>query len=66
MQAIFQMHRNLLSTPEENTDSEYIANAAEKCNAEIIKLVVAPDAKSFTVTVGSNGKPRRFETRNER
>ena len=65
MQAIFQMHRNLLSTPEENTDPEYIANAAEKCNAEIIKLAVAPDAKSYTVMVGSSGKPRRFETRNE-
>jgi competence protein ComEC len=64
LQAIFQMHRNLLSSAEENTDPELIANAAEKCNAEIIKVAVAADGKSYAVTVGSTGKPRTFTTRN--
>lgn len=63
LQAIFQMHRNLLSSPEENADPACIANAAEKCDAEIIRLAVASDGRSYTVTVGKNGQPRRFETR---
>ena len=47
----------------ENTDPEFIANADEKCQGESIRLAVAPDAKSYTVTVGSKGRPRRYETR---
>jgi hypothetical protein len=34
-----------------------------KCQGECIKLVVAPDSKSYTVTVGEKGHPRRYETR---
>jgi beta-lactamase superfamily II metal-dependent hydrolase len=63
IQAIYQMHRNLLSSPEENTDPEFIANPEEACKGEIIKLAVAPDGKSYTVTVGSKGKTRGYETR---
>ncbi len=63
LQAIYQMHRNVLATPEENTDPDFIANMDEKCTAEFIKLAVAADGKSYTVTVGGNGKPRRYETR---
>ena len=48
---------------QENTDPEFIANPDEKCQGESIRLKVADDAKSYTLTVGSKGKPRRYETR---
>jgi len=61
--AIYQLHRNVTLGAAENTDAEFIANDAEKCQGESIKLSVAPDAKSYTVTVGSKEKARRYETR---
>jgi competence protein ComEC len=61
--AIYQMHRNLTSGAAENTDPEFIANAGEKCEGESIRLAVAPDSRSYTLTVGSKGKPRRYEIR---
>jgi beta-lactamase superfamily II metal-dependent hydrolase len=63
LQAVYQMHRNLTVGAQENTDPEFIANPDEKCQGEHIKVSVAPDGKSYTVTVGSKGKPRRYETR---
>jgi beta-lactamase superfamily II metal-dependent hydrolase len=63
IQAIYQMHRNVTVGDQENTDPEYIANKDEDCKGEGINLAVAPDGKSYTVTVGSTGKPRRYETR---
>jgi beta-lactamase superfamily II metal-dependent hydrolase len=66
VQAIYQMHRNVRVGPQENTDPAFIANADEKCDGESIRLAVAPDGKSYAVTVGKNGKPRRYETRAEK
>lgn len=63
VKAIYQMHRNVTVGAQENTDPEFIANPEEKCQGEGIKLSVAPDAKSYVVTVGSMGKPRKYETR---
>ena len=63
IKAIYQVHRNVTAGPAENTDSEFIANPDEKCQGEGIKLRVAADAKSYAVTVGSKGKPHRYDTR---
>jgi competence protein ComEC len=63
VQAIYQLHRNLKSSTQENTDPEFIANNEAKCQGESIRLSVAPDAKTYTVAVGSKGVPRRYETR---
>ena len=63
IKAIYQMHRNIKVASQENTDPEFIANADEKCQGEAIKLAVAADAKTYTVTVGSKGKPKQYETR---
>jgi beta-lactamase superfamily II metal-dependent hydrolase len=63
VQAIYQLHRNLTVGAQENTDPDLIANPDEKCQGEGIRLSVAADGKSYTVTVGSKGKPRRYETR---
>jgi beta-lactamase superfamily II metal-dependent hydrolase len=62
-QAIYQLHRNLTVGAQENTDADLIANPDEKCQGECIKLNVAADGKSYSITVGSKGKPRTFETR---
>jgi competence protein ComEC len=64
IKAIYQLHRNVTAGSQENTDPEFIANADENCRGEFIHLAVAPDSRSYTVTVGSQGKPRRYETRN--
>ncbi len=63
IKAIYQLHRNVKVGSQENTDPEFIANADEKCQGELIKLTVAADGKSYAVTVGSKGKPKRYETR---
>lgn len=63
VQAIYQLHRNVTVGAQENTDPEYIANPDEKCRGEGIKLAVAADARSYTVTVGATGKPKKYETR---
>lgn len=63
IQAIYQMHRNLTVGASENTDPELIANPDEKCQGESIHLSVAADGQHYSVTVGSAGKPRQYETR---
>ena len=65
IQAIYQVHRNLNSGAQENTDADLIANKgpSDQCQGEGIRLSVAADGKSYEVTVGQDGKPRRFETR---
>jgi hypothetical protein len=62
VKAIFQQHKNL-DAPEVNTTADHIANPDENCQAEYIKLSIAPNGESYTVTVGSKGKPVRFATR---
>ena len=66
LEAIYQLHRNVTVGAQENTDPEFIANPEEKCQGESIKLSVAPDGKSYTVSVGSKGKTRRYDTRGEK
>jgi competence protein ComEC len=66
VQAIYQMHRNVTVGAQENADPEFIANPDEKCLGEMIRVNVAADGKSYTVTVGSKGKPRRYETREQK
>jgi beta-lactamase superfamily II metal-dependent hydrolase len=65
IQAIYQVHRNVTVGDQENTEPQFIANRDETCTGEGIKVAVAADAKNYTVTVGSHGKPRRYETRNK-
>ena len=66
IQGIYQLHRNLGATPAENTDPDHIANDKSKGQSgEMVVLRVAPDAKSYTVTVGSKGKTKTYKTRGE-
>lgn len=63
-QGLFALHRNLGATDSENADVDKTANDARKKQAgESITLVVAKDAKTYTVKVGSNGKTFTYRTR---
>jgi beta-lactamase superfamily II metal-dependent hydrolase len=64
IEAVYQMHKNLRPDgATNNVPNEYIANQEEKCQANYIKLSVAPDAKSYAVSIPANKHERKFETR---
>ncbi|MBC7366939.1 MAG: MBL fold metallo-hydrolase [Undibacterium sp.] len=61
--AVFQLHRNVRVGPEDNTAAELIANADEKCAGNLMQLVVAPDGKSYAVSIPATGVKREFKTK---
>jgi competence protein ComEC len=61
--AIYQLHRNLRTTDKDNAPADYIANDAEECKGEFIKLSVAADSKSYTVSIPSKQITRTYKTR---
>lgn len=70
VQALYQLHRSFKVTGDENTPDEYIANhenlsgpEAAKCPANVIKMSVAPDGKSYTISIPSGGHTRTFQTK---
>lgn len=53
IEGVYQLHRNLKATDAENTDPDKIANdSRKKESGHGVVLRVAPDARSYTVTVG--------------
>jgi hypothetical protein len=62
IQAMYQIHKSVLAV-ENNTTDEFIANVDEKCMANYIKLTVAPDGKTYTLSIPATGHTRTFETR---
>jgi beta-lactamase superfamily II metal-dependent hydrolase len=60
LQAFFAVHRNVQTG--DNAAPELTANDAEQCGGEFIKLTVAPDSKSYSVTVPSKGTVKTFRT----
>lgn len=63
IEAIYQLHKNVTVGEAENTEPAFIANKEEKCRGESITLSVAADGKSYSVKVGSEGKPREYKVR---
>jgi beta-lactamase superfamily II metal-dependent hydrolase len=63
IQAMYQMHKNVRPDIENNTTDEMIANLAEKCEGNYIKMSVAPDGKSYTIFIPATGYKRTFQTR---
>jgi competence protein ComEC len=64
LEAIYQVHKNLRPDgATNNVPDEYIANLEMACKGNYIKLSVAPDGKSYTVSIPANGHERKFETR---
>lgn len=64
LQGLFALHRNLGAGDSDNADVDKTANDGRKKQAgETITLVVAKDAKSYTVRAGEKGKTFTYKTR---
>lgn len=63
IQAIYQIHKNLRSDSENNTNAEQIANPERECAANFIQVTVEPSGKSYTVAIPATGHKRNFNTR---
>ncbi|MGI8979950.1 MAG: ComEC/Rec2 family competence protein [Pirellulaceae bacterium] len=67
LEALYQVHKNLRPDgATSNVPDEYIANKEEQCKANYIKLSVAPDAKTYTVSIPANKHERTFKTKSEK
>jgi len=67
IKAMYQVHENVRPDGAVNNvkDKAYIANHGKlgaDCKAHYIRLSVAPDGRSYTVTVPSTGHARTFQT----
>jgi beta-lactamase superfamily II metal-dependent hydrolase len=64
LEAIYQAHKNLRPDgATNNVADEYIANKERECKGNHIKLSVAPDGTSYTVSIPANKHERTFESR---
>jgi beta-lactamase superfamily II metal-dependent hydrolase len=70
VQALYQLHQSYNVAAEENTAAECIANRenlvgpdAAKCPANVIKMTVAADGKSYTISIPATGHSRTFKTK---
>jgi competence protein ComEC len=65
VKAIYQVHKNLRPDGEKNNSpDEFIANHEKECKGNHIKLSVAPDGKSYTVSVPATKHERTYQVRN--
>jgi beta-lactamase superfamily II metal-dependent hydrolase len=64
IEALYQVHKNLRDDgAKNNVADEYIANKEAQCKGNYIKLSVAEDAKSYTVSIPANKHERTFATK---
>jgi len=63
IEAVFQLHRNATTGPEDNAPPAHIANSEPDCAGEPVSISVAPDGKAYTVQVGRAGLRREFAVR---
>lgn len=70
VQAFYQMHESFNVPPERNSAAELVANHgnltgadAAKCPANLIRMSVAADGRSYTISVPSSGHSRTYPTR---
>jgi competence protein ComEC len=64
LEAVYQLHKNLRADGvTNNVAEEYIANKEKECQGNLVKLSVAPDAKTYTVAIPANGHSRTFQSR---
>ena len=62
---LYQLHRNVALKTDEQSPPEFIANSSNSatCQGNWVKASVAPDGKSYTVQIGSEGQARTYQTR---
>lgn len=70
VQALYQVHQSFNVPAEENAPREFVANHenltgpdALKCPANVIKMSVASDGKSYTVAVPSSNHSKTYRTK---
>ncbi|MEI6463352.1 MAG: MBL fold metallo-hydrolase [Verrucomicrobiota bacterium] len=70
VQATYQLHKSYNVPAETNAAAEFVANHenlvgpdAAKCPANMIKMSVAPDGKSYTISVPATGHSRTYQTK---
>lgn len=65
LKALYQLHRNVALSDEDQTPAEFIANTepTERCRGVWVLASVAPDGKSYTVQIGPAGERRTFQSR---
>lgn len=65
LKGLYQLHRNLKLSDDEQAPADYIANhgTTNDCEGIWIKASVAPDGKSYTIQIGESGTPREYQTR---
>ncbi len=63
LQAMYQVHKNVRDDATNNTTDELIANLGDPCTANYLKLTVAPDGKTYVVSIPATGHARTFQTR---
>jgi len=63
IKAIYQIHRNLRADLQNNTAAENIANLEKNCEANLIKVTVAPGGENYTVSIPAKGHSGIFTSR---
>jgi competence protein ComEC len=63
IQASYQLHKNIRPDGEFNTQDEYIANLEQNCQANYVKLTVAPNGKNYTVSIPAKNHQKTFSTK---
>ena len=63
IEAIYQLHKNVLSTPNDNTASTFTANDDENCKGEFIKVSVNPNGRSYRVEIPSKNLSSTYMVR---
>jgi len=64
IQAIFQLHKNLRPDGDvNNTSPEYTANAEQECKGNYVKLSVAGDGSSYTVSIPATKFEKTYHVR---
>ncbi|MCU1266943.1 MAG: beta-lactamase domain protein [Acidobacteria bacterium] len=62
-EAVYQLHRNVQTTANDNAPADFVANDLEECKGDFIKLSVAADGKSYTVEIPARKISRSYRTR---
>ncbi len=62
IQDVYQLHRNVEASDQENVPAEFIANPGQEqgCAGYGVKVEVAPDGDSYTVTNQRTGQTRKY------
>ena len=65
LQTLYQLHSNVMLDPSQQTPAKFVANRGptQGCEGVWIKARVAPGGESYTVQIGTEGPPRRYESR---